>query len=105
MAGTAFPGLKGHATGIKSAAFHPDEWRLAAAGSSKTVTLWDARPLIPEVRVERRALGLLEFLFDRLPTRTAVIAHFRGNQTISEDVRRQTLTWTKGWAKGRPQNP
>jgi hypothetical protein len=84
--------LKGHGT-VWSVAFSPDGTRLAAGCNDGTVKMWDARPLTPDVQVEREALGLLEFLFSKSLVKAQVVENLRSNKTISGPVREKALAF------------
>jgi tetratricopeptide (TPR) repeat protein len=45
--------------------------------------VWDARPLTPEIAVEREARGLLEFLFTKPLCKADVLEHLRTSHTIT----------------------
>jgi WD40 repeat protein len=80
----AFP----HDVQIPDLAFSADGQRLVATGR---LTMWDARPLTPEVAVEREALGLLDWLFSRPLPRREVLERLRTHPAISEPVRLRAL--------------
>ena len=77
-------------------AFSPDGKRLASAIYDNTVKVRDARPFTPELRVEREALSVVRFLFDykKLP-KSEVLKRMRADETISEPVRQQALTFAE----------
>jgi hypothetical protein len=74
-------------------AFSPDGRWLATEGRTG-IQLWDARPDSPELRVEREAFDLVEFLFDRPLLKPEVLDRIRVDQTITETVRRKALELT-----------
>jgi eukaryotic-like serine/threonine-protein kinase len=83
--------LRGHSDEVGFVTFSPDGSSLASAGWDGVLKIWDARPLSQEVRVEREALGLLEYLFAKPLAKQEVIARLRNDGTISDAVRRQAL--------------
>lgn len=83
--------LKGHTKQVWGLDFSPDGHRLASASDDDSVRVWDARPLAPELAVEREAVGLVEFLFARPLRKADVQAYVRADPTIGESVRRQAL--------------
>jgi uncharacterized protein with WD repeat len=83
--------LRGHSHEVGFVRFSPDGSSLASADWDGTLKIWDARPLSEEVRVEREALGLLEYLFAKPLAKQEVIARVRDDGTISDAVRRQAL--------------
>ena len=84
--------LRGHTKSVLSVAFSADGTRLASASRDGTVKLRDARPLTPEVGVEREAVGLLEFLFAKPLCRAAVVEHLHNSSTIRPQVRQKALS-------------
>ena len=84
-----------HADVVRSLAFSPDGWRLAAAG--QRLVMWDARPLTEEMQVEREALGLLDWLFSRPLPRQEVLQRLRNHPAISERVRQRALELAPAW--------
>lgn len=71
-------------------AFSPDGQRLVLAGDRNTVVL-DARPLSEEVRVEREARGLVEFLAARPMLSSEIPREILKDTTISGLVRKKAL--------------
>jgi WD40 repeat protein/serine/threonine protein kinase len=87
--------LKGHTDRVQSVAFSPDGRRLASTSMDQTVKVWDATELTPELRVQREARSLLQFLFGKGLNQDAVMATVRQDQTIGEEVRQQVLAWVE----------
>jgi WD40 repeat protein len=82
-----------HEDVVNSLAFSPDGGRLAAAGF-RLVT-WDGRRVSEDtkedVKVEREALGLLDWLFSRPLPRQEILERLRTHPAISEPVRQRAL--------------
>jgi WD40 repeat protein/serine/threonine protein kinase len=84
--------LKGHTGWVSSVAFSPDGSRLASGSDDQTAHVFDARPWTPELRRQREALGLLEYLCEKLPSNKEKVAErIRADKGITEDVRREAL--------------
>jgi hypothetical protein len=87
--------LKGHKDRVQSVAFSPDGRQLASTSMDQTVKVWDATELTPELRVQRKARSLLQFLFGKGLSLEDVVAAIRQDQTIGEEVQQQVLTWAE----------
>jgi hypothetical protein len=64
-----------------------DGTRLVSGGK-----IWDARPLTPELGVEREALGLLEYLFAKPLRKADVRDYLRDSPTIRPEARQLALS-------------
>jgi hypothetical protein len=91
--------LRGHTNEVMAVAFSADGW-LASASWDKTVKMWDGRPWTARLRVEREAVGLVDFLFDKPLLKPEVLAQIRASKTICDEVRQQALAL----AEGLPEN-
>jgi WD domain, G-beta repeat len=89
--------LKGYPAGVFSVTFSSDGTRLASACLDGTVKIWDARPLTPELFIEREALGLLEHLFAKPLCKADVIDYLRSAPTISRPTRDKALALIDGY--------
>ena len=89
--------LKGHSEPVLSVAFSPDGTHLASGSADRTVKLYDARPLTPEVRLEREARLLVETLFEQSRLKSNVIPRIEGHRAITEAVRQKALEFVKLW--------
>jgi WD40 repeat protein len=84
--------LKAHTGAVLSVAFSPDGNRLASCSTDQTIQVFDARPLTPELRRQREALGLVEFHCQKSASKDKVAERIRADKGISEEVRRESLT-------------
>jgi serine/threonine protein kinase len=83
--------LKGHTHMIWSVAFSSDGSRLASGSWDTTIKLWDARPLTSELGRQREALGLLEYLCPKSPSKEKVIERLGAHKGITPEVRNEAL--------------
>jgi hypothetical protein len=82
--------LRGHTTEVMVVAFSADGW-LASVSLDNTVKMWDGRPRTARLTVEREAVGLVDFLFDKPLLKPEVLAQIRASKTICDEVRQQAL--------------
>jgi hypothetical protein len=87
--------LSGHAYSIRSLTFSPDCKWLASGDNSGTVRIWAGRAPTPEALQQRTAYRiaemLVESLFGRLVTKSAVLESLRQDSALSEALRTQAL--------------
>jgi WD40 repeat protein/serine/threonine protein kinase len=83
--------LKGHTNRVWTVAFSADGSRLASAGNDRTIRIWDARPWTPELRRQREALGLEDYLCEKFPSKEKVAERIRADKGITEEVRQEAL--------------
>jgi WD40 repeat protein len=85
--------LKGHTNLVRSVDFSRDGRRLASGSADHTIQVWDARPWTPELRRQREALGLVEYLClcQKLPSKEKVAERIRAHKSITEEIRHQAL--------------
>src|SRR5262249_18791116 len=70
------------------------------ACQDRTVKVWDGRPMTEEVRGEREAFRLVEFLFARPLFRQEVLERLRANPPIRDEVRRCALLLAESYQDG-----
>jgi hypothetical protein len=83
--------FKEHTDAVVSVAFSPVGNRLVSGSSDMTIKVWDARPLTPELRRQREALGLLEYLCPRSPSKEKVRERLAADKGITQEVRKEAL--------------
>jgi len=81
--------------------FSPDGRRLASAHGDGTVRIWEATAHIPEARVEREALGLVEYLYSRPSAEAEIRQSILSDRTISEPVRQRALAFAELFETGQ----
>jgi WD40 repeat protein len=83
-------------------ALHPDGLRLAAGWRTGAVTLFDARPLTPDLVLHREAFALVERQYEEQKgDRAAVLERLRGDADLSEPLRREALERAERWVRGK----
>jgi WD40 repeat protein len=84
--------LKGHTSHVRSVAFSPDGSRLASGSDDQTAHIFDARPWTPELRRQREAFGLVEYLCQQsFPSKENVAERIRADKAITVKVRDEAL--------------
>jgi WD40 repeat protein/serine/threonine protein kinase len=89
--------LKGHTRELTSLAFSPDGNRLASASRDETIKIWDARPWTPELRQERAALSLVEYLCRKASSKKEVSERIHADKGITAEVRGKALSLLDGY--------
>jgi WD40 repeat protein/tRNA A-37 threonylcarbamoyl transferase component Bud32 len=84
--------FRGHSDRVNAVSWSPDGRRLASASSDLTIKIWDATALTPELRLEREALALLDFLFSRPLRKADVIEYLHNSPTLDPQVRKMALS-------------
>jgi WD40 repeat protein len=95
-----FRTLKGHAAQVLCVAFSPNGSQLVSESFDGVIQVWDARPLTPELRRQREALGLLEYLCPKSSSKEKVSERLAANKGITQEVRKEALArlddyWTR----------
>jgi hypothetical protein len=83
--------LRGHASRIVSLTFSPDGHWLVSASADGEVNLWDGRPPSDDLRAEREARVLLEWLYAGPGMPKDVPARLQAHPAIGEPVRLKAL--------------
>jgi WD40 repeat protein/serine/threonine protein kinase len=76
---------------------HPDGKQIYLVTGLKQVKIFDARPLTPEIRAEREALGLLQGLFTKPLCQADVRDYLHSLPTITPEARRLALELVEGY--------
>jgi WD40 repeat protein/tRNA A-37 threonylcarbamoyl transferase component Bud32 len=92
--------LQGAWAQIPRVTFDASGRRLAASADS-VVTIWEAAPLAAELHEERQAMSLVKYRFAELPTREAVLARIRDDNTIGDALRQRALALVETFWQSR----
>jgi WD40 repeat protein len=91
------------ATQVNGVAFSPDGMFLAAAANG--VRIWDGRPLTPEVRHDREARSLLAQFLSRGLKKEQIREKITGQRSLSDAVRKLTLSLIDQYQDGPAPPP
>jgi hypothetical protein len=93
-AGTEVLSLDALSDQVLGLAFDASGLQMATAGSDRTVKVWDATPLTAEVREQREARSLVQFLSAQQLPKEEVVARIRRTNAVSEAVLQRALALT-----------
>jgi WD40 repeat protein/serine/threonine protein kinase/tetratricopeptide (TPR) repeat protein len=96
--------LRGHQDGVAGVVFDPeDRWlaSLASIGGDRTVRVWEAMPLTPELRLQREGAALINRLWEEVELKDEMRARLREDASLSEPLRKQALAM----AERLPEDP
>jgi len=94
--------LQADSRAVTSVAFSADGKQLASIGNDEMVMIWDARPWTQELRDEREAVSLIQFLRNQGKAMGEWPEAITTNQTISESVRERALQFAREWKSSEP---
>ncbi len=83
--------LRGHTEPVTAVSFRSDGLGIASASADKTVRIWDATPLLPELRVARKARSVVESLFARSLSTPEVLDRIRAATALGAETRERAL--------------
>jgi WD40 repeat protein len=87
--------LRGQDDVVWYMAFSLDGQRLTSVSLDGTVRVWEAVRPTPEVVLQRQATLLVHALFAQFKDKARVLAHLRGDTTLSEPLRREALSYAE----------